>query len=76
MSEAAEVMKRRIHVVNLDPAAEHFDYEVAIDIRDLISLDDAVEEMVLIKWILLFLYIYHFLILYFPFFRIMVQMGV
>ncbi len=28
-----------------DPAAEHFKYPVSIDVRDLISLDDAVEEL-------------------------------
>jgi hypothetical protein len=32
-----------VHVVNLDPAAETFEYPVAIDIRDLISLDDVME---------------------------------
>lgn len=36
--------KRVIHVVNLDPAAEHFDYEPVVDIRDLIQLDDAMED--------------------------------
>jgi hypothetical protein len=39
------VMNRTVHVVNLDPAAEHFEYPVAIDIRDLISLEDVMEEM-------------------------------
>lgn len=34
-----------MHVVNLDPAAEHFEYPVAIDIRDLISLADVIEEL-------------------------------
>jgi len=34
---------RSIKVVNLDPAAEHFDYEPICDIRDLISVDDAME---------------------------------
>ena len=28
---------RVVHVVNLDPAAEHFDYAVSGDVRDLIS---------------------------------------
>lgn len=37
--------RRRIHVVNLDPAAEHFRYDVAFDIRDLISVDDVMEEL-------------------------------
>jgi len=41
----AETMRRRVHVVNLDPAADHFSYPVAIDIRDLISLEDAMSEM-------------------------------
>lgn len=31
--------------MNLDPAAEHFDYPVAMDIRELISLDDVMEEL-------------------------------
>lgn len=37
--------RRRIHVVNLDPAAEHFRYDVAFDIRELISVDDVMEEL-------------------------------
>ncbi|KAL9319849.1 hypothetical protein ACSQ67_011688 [Phaseolus vulgaris] len=37
--------RRTIHVVNLDPAAENFDYPVAMDIRELISLDDVMEEL-------------------------------
>ncbi|KAI4494973.1 hypothetical protein M0804_001174 [Polistes exclamans] len=40
---AADEMKT-IKVVNLDPAAEHFDYEPYIDIRELIELDDAMED--------------------------------
>lgn len=35
---------RSIEVVNLDPAAEHFDYEPLVDIRELIHLDDAMED--------------------------------
>ena len=38
-----EATGRQIKVVNLDPAAEHFDYEPLCDIRDLISVDDAME---------------------------------
>ncbi|KAI9123729.1 hypothetical protein K1719_005029 [Acacia pycnantha] len=34
-----------MHVVNLDPTAENFDYPVAMDIRELISLDDVMEEL-------------------------------
>lgn len=39
--------KRTGHLVNLDPAAnsDAFEYEPAIDIRDLISLDDVMSEL-------------------------------
>ena len=37
--------KRRIHVGNLDPAAENFGYELAFDIRDLISVEEVMEEL-------------------------------
>jgi GPN-loop GTPase len=37
--------KRTIHVANLDPAAEHFAYEVAFDIRDLISVEEVMTEL-------------------------------
>mmetsp|Transcript_17958 Transcript_17958/g.24872 ORF Transcript_17958/g.24872 Transcript_17958/m.24872 type:complete len:302 (+) Transcript_17958:142-1047(+) len=37
--------RRRINVANLDPAAENFNYEVAFDIRELISVDDVMEEL-------------------------------
>jgi len=40
-----EVIKRSVHVFNLDPAAEHFDYPVAWDIRDIISVDDVAEAL-------------------------------
>eukprot|EP00897_Mesotaenium_endlicherianum_P002675 jgi/Mesen1/2435/ME000157S01569 len=36
---------RTVHMVNLDPAAENFDYPVTIDIRELVSLDDVMEEL-------------------------------
>lgn len=36
--------KRAVDIVNLDPAAEHFDYEPSIDIRELIQLDDTMED--------------------------------
>lgn len=36
--------KRIINIVNLDPAAEHFDYQPLIDIRELIHLDDAMSD--------------------------------
>ncbi|THU63874.1 hypothetical protein C4D60_Mb01t20450 [Musa balbisiana] len=40
-----ETTRRTVHIVNLDPAAEHFDYPVAVDIRELICLDDRMEEL-------------------------------
>nr|XP_022906860.1 GPN-loop GTPase 3 [Onthophagus taurus] len=36
--------KRTIDVVNLDPAAEHFEYEPIADIRDLIHVNDTMED--------------------------------
>jgi len=47
LSTHFEAIGRPAHVVNLDPAAEHFSYPVAIDIRDMIQLDDAMEELAL-----------------------------
>lgn len=40
-----EIVGRSVHVVNLDPAAEEFHYPVAFDIRELISLEDVMEEL-------------------------------
>lgn len=36
---------RRAHIVNLDPAAQPRDYEFTVDIKDLISLEDVMEEL-------------------------------
>lgn len=36
--------KKTVDVVNLDPAAEYFNYQPLADIRDLIQLDDAMED--------------------------------
>lgn len=44
MQRHAADSKRVIDIVNLDPAAEHFDYQPLADIRDLIQLDDAMED--------------------------------
>ena len=38
------MVKRSVSIINLDPAAENFGYDVAVDIRDLISVEDAMEE--------------------------------
>ncbi|PAA53214.1 hypothetical protein BOX15_Mlig009785g2, partial [Macrostomum lignano] len=40
----AEACRRRILVANLDPAAEHFDYQPVADVRDLIQVHDAMED--------------------------------
>ncbi|XP_056288097.1 GPN-loop GTPase 3 [Pseudoliparis swirei] len=44
MIEHLAAMNRSAHVVNLDPAAEHFDYTVMADIRELISVEDVMED--------------------------------
>jgi len=38
-------LRRQCRVVNLDPAAESFAYDCEIDIRELISVDDVMEEL-------------------------------
>jgi len=40
-----ENAKRKVHLVNLDPAAEVFNYPVHIDIKDLITVDDVMERL-------------------------------
>ncbi|CAL1407938.1 unnamed protein product [Linum trigynum] len=44
LHQHCETLGRSIHIVNLDPAAENFDYPVAVDIRELINLEDVMEE--------------------------------
>lgn len=39
-------VKRSAYYVNLDPAADAFMYQPDLDIRDLISLEDVMEELV------------------------------
>lgn len=41
----ANAIGRNVHLVNLDPAAEHFTYSPTIDIRELISLQDVMSEL-------------------------------
>ncbi|GBF90441.1 hypothetical protein Rsub_03437 [Raphidocelis subcapitata] len=43
--EHCQAIGRPVHCVNLDPAAEAFAYPVSIDVRDLVALDDVMEEM-------------------------------
>lgn len=45
IAKHCEVVGRTVQVVNLDPAAEYFDYNVAFDIRNLIHVDDVMEDM-------------------------------
>ncbi|KZC05351.1 PREDICTED: GPN-loop GTPase 3 [Dufourea novaeangliae] len=44
MQQHAASERNVIDIVNLDPAAEYFDYEPLVDIRELIQLDDAMED--------------------------------
>jgi GPN-loop GTPase len=41
----AQTKNRSIHLFNLDPAAENFEYEPTIDIKDLISLEEVMEDL-------------------------------
>lgn len=36
---------RTLHIVNLDPAADKFEYAVSVDIRDLVDVESVMEEM-------------------------------
>jgi GPN-loop GTPase len=45
IQDMAQMLKRRIFVINLDPAAEQFKYRCEIDIRELIGIDDVMEEL-------------------------------
>lgn len=44
MVQHAEAVHRSVQVVNLDPAAEHFSYPVMADVRELIHIDDVLED--------------------------------
>jgi GTPase SAR1 family protein len=45
MQDHCKASKRTMHVGNLDPAAEFNDYNASLDIKDLVSLDDVMEEL-------------------------------
>ena len=45
MQEHAAMKRRRLNVVNLDPAADEMHVDVVIDVRELISVDDVAEEL-------------------------------
>ncbi|KAI4329927.1 hypothetical protein MLD38_028255 [Melastoma candidum] len=40
-----QTVGQTMHEVNLNPAAENVNYPVAMDIRELVSLDDVMEEL-------------------------------
>jgi hypothetical protein len=40
-----QASRRSVHLVNLDPAAEHFAHPPTIDIKDLVTLEDVMEEL-------------------------------
>eukprot|EP01048_Picozoa_sp_COSAG05_P003498 COSAG05_NODE_162_length_15499_cov_23.006104_8_plen_168_part_00 len=45
IQEHCEVTGRTVHIINLDPAAEVFRYTPTMDVRDLVSVDDVMEEL-------------------------------
>uniref|UniRef100_A0A4W3HG05 GPN-loop GTPase 3 n=1 Tax=Callorhinchus milii TaxID=7868 RepID=A0A4W3HG05_CALMI len=44
IQQHCEVIQRSVQVVNLDPAAEYFKYPVLADIRELIQVEDVMED--------------------------------
>lgn len=44
MQQHAADDRKTVDIINLDPAAEYFEYEPLVDIRELIQLDDAMED--------------------------------
>lgn len=44
MQAHCETLRRTVDVVNLDPAAEYFEYAPLVDVRDLIHVDDVMED--------------------------------
>lgn len=40
-----KMRRRNVHVANLDPAAENFAYDMSFDIRDLVTVEDVMEEL-------------------------------
>jgi len=45
IQEHCAAVKRTVHIVNLDPAADELEYEPAFDVRDLITVEDVMEEL-------------------------------
>jgi len=45
MQKYFETRRRRAYIINLDPAVDAMAYEPEIDLRELISVDDVMEEL-------------------------------
>ena len=45
MQDHCRATKRSLHVGNLDPAAEYFAYDVDFDIKDLVDVEEAMDEL-------------------------------
>ncbi|KAM9956026.1 hypothetical protein ACTFIW_002238 [Dictyostelium discoideum] len=45
MRKYCEEIKRSVHIVNLDPAAEVFEYPVSVDIKNLVTVDEVMDEL-------------------------------
>ena len=45
MQKHFETHRRRCYIINLDPAVDSTSYEAEIDLRELIGVDDAMEEL-------------------------------
>jgi hypothetical protein len=45
LQDHGATMKRNVKVINLDPAAEKFNYNVDIDVKSLITVSDVMEKM-------------------------------
>lgn len=43
MQQMLNALERKTHVVNLDPANDHTSYDAAVDVRDLVPLDEVME---------------------------------
>lgn len=44
MVQHCEALNQSVQVVNLDPAAKHFNYSVTANIRERIEVDDAMKD--------------------------------
>jgi hypothetical protein len=43
IQDHSQTMRRTVHIGNLDPAADHIQYQPAFDIRDLITIEEAMD---------------------------------